>query len=46
MGEGFVFHWFGKPIDELKAILETGNITDEQRKEIEKEIARQELTNK
>mgnify|MGYP003558152102 CR=1 FL=1 len=32
MGEMFLFNWFGKSVDELKAIRETEKLTPEQRK--------------
>ena len=35
MGESFPLLWFGKTVDELKAILETDkNLTDKERKQI------------
>lgn len=43
MGQNFFLQWFNRPVNELKAILETEKLTDEQKKEIEKEIKRQEL---
>lgn len=42
MGQSFVFHWFGKSVTDLKAILEMENLTDEQRKAIEAEIEKHE----
>ena len=42
MGQNFFLQWFNKPVNELKAILESEKLTDEQRKTIEKEIERQE----
>ena len=38
MGQNTIFTWFGKSITELKAILEKEELTDEQRKQIEKLI--------
>lgn len=39
MGESFPLLWFGKTVDELKAILETDkNLTDKERKQIEELI--------
>ena len=36
MGQRVVIQWFGKSVDELKAILETDkNLTDKERKQIE-----------
>ena len=31
MGESFPILWFGKSVTELKAILETANLTESQR---------------
>lgn len=43
MGNNIPFLWFGKTIDELKAILETDkNLTEEERKKIEELIKRKE----
>lgn len=43
MGESLFFLWFGKSVDELKAILETDkNLTEEERKKIEELIKRKE----
>lgn len=43
MGERFVLQWFGKTVDELKAILETNKkLTDEERKQIEELIKEEE----
>ena len=39
MGQAFIFQWFGKAVEELKAILETNKeLTEEQRKELKKLI--------
>ena len=39
MGNSLWFDWFGKSVDELKAILETDkNLTDKERKQIEELI--------
>ena len=43
MGENLPFLWFGKSVDELKAILETDkNLTDEERNQLEKLIKQKE----
>lgn len=43
MGESFFLHWFGKSVDELKAILETDkNLTDKERKQLEELIKQKE----
>ena len=44
MGEGFWFQWFGKSLDELKAIKETQwhILTDEQKVALDKLIAQKE----
>lgn len=43
MGENMFFLWFGKTVDELKAILETDkNLTDKERKQIEELIKQKE----
>lgn len=46
MGNSFIFSWFGKSVEELKAILETAELTDEQRKQIEKLIDEKEKESK
>ena len=47
MGNSFIFSWFGKSVEELKAILETDKtLTDEQRKQIEKLIDEKEKESK
>lgn len=39
MGAGLIIQWFGKSVEELKAILETNKeLTEEQRKELKKLI--------
>lgn len=43
MGNSLPILWFGKSVDELKAILETNkNLTDEERKQIEELIKQKE----
>lgn len=43
MGERFWLQWFGKTVDELKAILETDkNLTEKERKQIEEIIKEKE----
>ena len=43
MGNNIPFLWFGKSVDELKAILETDkNLTDKERKQIEELIKQKE----
>ena len=46
MGEMFIISWFGKSVEELKAILEKEELTDEQRKQIEKLIDEKEKESK
>ena len=47
MGQALFLNWFGKSIEELKAILETDKtLTDEQRKQIEKLIDEKEKESK
>ena len=47
MGSGLIFSWFGKTIDELKAILETDkSLTDEQKVELKKIIDEKEKQSK
>lgn len=47
MGKGLFLAWFGKSVEELKAILETDkSLTDEQRKQIEKLIDEKEKESK
>lgn len=47
MGKAFFIAWFGKSVEELKAILETDkSLTDEQRKQIEKLIDEKEKESK
>ena len=46
MGNRFWLTWFGKTVDELKAILETNKkLTDEERKQIEELIKEKEKEN-
>ena len=43
MGENYWLQWFGKTVDELKAILETNkNLTDKEREQIEELIKEKE----
>ena len=43
MGESLPILWFGKSVDELKAILETNKkLTDKERKQIEELIKQKE----
>lgn len=43
MGESFPILWFGKTVDELKAILETNKkLTDKERNQIEELIKQKE----
>ena len=46
MGNALFLSWFGKSITELKAILEKEELTDEQRKQIEKLIDEKEKESK
>lgn len=46
MGQAFFISWFGKSVEELKAILEKEDLTDEQRKQIEKLIDEKEKESK
>ena len=46
MGQIFALSWFGKTVEELKAILEKEDLTDEQRKQIEKLIDEKEKESK
>jgi Spy/CpxP family protein refolding chaperone len=46
MAQNTIFTWFGKSITELKAILEKEELTDEQRKQIEKLIDEKEKESK
>ena len=46
MGQNFILSWFGKSVEELKAILEKEELTDEQRKQIEKLIDEKEKESK
>lgn len=47
MGQGLVFQWFGKSVEELKAILETNKeLTEEQKAELKKLINEKEKESK
>lgn len=46
MGENFVFLWFGKSVDELKAIRETENLTKEQLEKLDEIIKQKEEESK
>lgn len=42
MGEKYLFNWFGKSVDELKAIRETENLSPKHLEELDKLIAKKE----
>lgn len=42
MGFSFALSWFGKSVEELKAILETENLTDEEKRELKRLIEKKE----
>lgn len=46
MGERFFVQWFGKSVTELKAILETEELTETQRAELKKLIDEKEKETK
>ena len=46
MGEMYFFNWFGKSVDELKAIRETEKLTPEQLKKLNELIAKKENESK
>ena len=47
MGESFIIQWFGKSVNELKAILETNKeLTEEQKAELKKLINEKEKESK
>jgi hypothetical protein len=46
MGEALIFQWFGKSVEELKAILETATLTESQRAELKKLIDEKEKESK
>ena len=47
MGAGVIFQWFGKSVEELKAILETNkDLTEEQKAELKKLINEKEKESK
>lgn len=46
MGNKLFFNWFGKSVTELKAILETEELTESQRAELEKLIDEKEKESK
>lgn len=46
MGNSFFLQWFGKSVEELKAILETAELTEEQRAELKKLIDEKEKESK
>ena len=47
MGESFAILWFGKPVSELKAILETDkSLTESQKAELKKLIDEKEKESK
>ena len=46
MGQSLFFAWFGKSVEELKAILETEDLTEEQKVELKKLIDEKEKESK
>ena len=47
MGESFIIQWFGKSVEELKAILETNKeLTEEQKAQLKKLINEKEKESK
>ena len=47
MGQAFIFQWFGKTVEELKAILETNkDLTEEQKAQLKKLINEKEKESK
>lgn len=42
MGLSFALSWFGKSVEELKAILETEKLTDEEKRELKRLIEKKE----
>ena len=46
MGESLPILWFGKSVTELKAILETAELTEEQKAELKKLIDEKEKESK
>ena len=47
MGQSFIIQWFGKSVEELKAILETNkDLTEEQKAELKKLINEKEKESK
>lgn len=47
MGQAFILQWFGKSVEELKAILETNkDLTEEQKAELKKLINEKEKESK
>ena len=47
MGAGLIIQWFGKSVEELKAILETNkDLTEEQKAELKKLINEKEKESK
>ena len=46
MGQSLFLSWFGKSVEELKAILETADLTDEQKAELKKLIDEKEKESK
>ena len=46
MGQSLFLSWFGKSVEELKAILETADLTDEQKAELVKLINEKEKESK
>ena len=46
MGNKYLFNWFGKSVDELKAIRETENLTKEQLEKLDEIIKQKEEESK
>ena len=46
MGENFPIQWFGKSVTELKAILETAKLTEQQKAQLKKLIDEKEKESK
>ena len=46
MGENYWFNWFGKSVEELKAIRETEKLTAEQLKKLDELIEKKENESK
>ena len=46
MGQAFFISWFGKSVEELKAILETATLTETEKAELKKLIDEKEKESK